>query len=110
MERVIDSKIADNSWSRKRTRSGLHISDWISCLRRRSLPFGKTFERMSDRASMYFIRSRTSRQSTMRSQNLQSCKETSGVGVIGAAMYVIAYYEFPRVGFLRIDYVDQVLM
>jgi hypothetical protein len=32
------------------------------------------------------------------------------VVVIGAAMYVIADYEFPRVGFLRIDYVDQVLM
>jgi hypothetical protein len=32
------------------------------------------------------------------------------VVVIGAAVYVIADYEFPRVGFLRIDYVDQVLM
>jgi hypothetical protein len=32
------------------------------------------------------------------------------VFVVGAAVYVIADYEFPRVGFVRIDYVDQVLM
>jgi hypothetical protein len=30
--------------------------------------------------------------------------------VLGVALYVIADYEFPRVGFVRIDYVDQVLM